>query len=66
MALPALLARLAGGALYASLMKKYGKNIEKASDEIKEGKRDKEWKKLLEKRKRERIEQPWKFEKKKK
>ena len=66
MALPALLAKLTGAALYASLMKKYGKQIEKASDEHKERKRDREFKKLMEKRKRERIEAPWKFEEKKK
>lgn len=66
MALPALLAKLTGAALYASLMKKYGKQIEKVSDEHKERKRDREWKKLMEKRKRERIEEPWKFEEKKK
>jgi hypothetical protein len=54
MALPAILARLAGGALYASLMKKYGKKIGQEADKMKEEKRDKEFKKLMEKRKLER------------
>jgi hypothetical protein len=54
MALPAIIAKLMGGALLASAYKKYGKKMGKEFDKVKKEKSDKEFKKMLEERQRER------------